>query len=138
MSRDRQNGRRQKKQTQEPGSPLWMTTYSDMVTLLLTFFILLYTMSVIDIERFQTVIISIQTSFLGHTGIMEQTPETRQSEEESMAYEEGFLSELAMLERAQEAEEVLEEVQAFLDEMGLAGEVELSLDERGVVMELPD
>ena len=139
MSRGGQNGRRQnKKPQQQPGSPLWMTTYSDMVTLLLTFFILLYTMSVIDIERFQTVIISIQTSFLGHTGIMDQTPETRQSQEESMAFEDGMLSELALLEQAQEAEEILEEVQAFLAEMGLDGEVEVSLDERGIVMELPD
>ncbi len=138
MPRDGQSGRRQKKQQQQQGSPLWMTTYSDMVTLLLTFFILLYTMSVIDIERFQTVIISIQTSFMGHTGIMDQTPETRESPEESMDFQEGFFSEVAMLERAEIAEEILAEVQAFLAEMGLEGEVELSLDERGIVMELPD
>ena len=133
------NRRRQKPKKQEQaGSPLWMTTYSDMVTLLLTFFILLYTMSVIDIERFQTVIISIQTSFLGHTGIMDQTPETRETPEESVVFEEGFFSEAEIIERALEAEEIMAEVQAFLAEIGLEGQVELSFDERGIVMELPD
>lgn len=130
--------RSSRKKQEQPGSPLWMTTYSDMVTLLLTFFILLYSMSVIDIERFQTVIISIQTSFMGHTGIMDQSPDTRESPQESMDFEEGFFSEAEMIERAIEAEEILAEVRKFLAEMGLEGEVELSLDERGIVMELPD
>ncbi len=130
--------RRRRKKQEQPGSPLWMTTYSDMVTLLLTFFILLYTMSVIDIERFQTVIISIQTSFLGHTGIMDQTPETRDSPEESMEFEEGFISEADLLERAREAEEIIAEVRLFLTELGIEAEAEVSLDERGIVLELPD
>lgn len=144
MSRRNGNGqpntpRRGKKSGgEQQGSPLWMITYSDMVTLLLTFFILLYSISVIDIERFQTVIISIQTSFLGYTGIMQQTPDPYESTGESLAYEEGFFSEAAMIERAREAEAVLAEVESFLAEMGLEGQVELRLDERGIVMELPD
>ncbi len=133
------NTRQRKKKSEGPqGSPHWMTTYSDMVTLLLTFFILLYTMSVIDIERFQTVIISIQTSFLGETGIMDQTPDPYEPTGEALSHEEGVFAEAALVEQIREAEEVMEEVQAFLEEMGLEAEVELGLDERGVVMELPD
>ncbi len=140
MSRATQNGngRSRKKKKEQAGSPLWMTTYSDMVTLLLTFFILLFTMSVIDIERFQTVIISIRTSFMGYTGIMDQTPDPFESPDDSRTFEDGFFSEAAMLERALEAETIIAEIEAFLAEMDLEGEVELRLDERGVVMELPD
>jgi len=36
-----------------PGAPFWMTTYGDMVTLLLTFFILMFSMSSIDAEKFR-------------------------------------------------------------------------------------
>ena len=43
-----------------------------------------------------------------------------------------------MLERAKEAEETMSKVESFLKEIGLEGEVELRLDERGIVMELPD
>ncbi|HDR05093.1 MAG TPA: flagellar motor protein MotB, partial [Candidatus Marinimicrobia bacterium] len=33
--------KKQKEDLGPPGAPAWMTTYSDMVTLLLTFFVLL-------------------------------------------------------------------------------------------------
>ncbi len=36
-----------------PGAPFWMTTYGDMVTLLLTFFILMFSMSSIDAQKFR-------------------------------------------------------------------------------------
>ncbi len=37
------------------GAPAWMTTYGDMVTLLLCFFVLLFSMSTINQEKFQKV-----------------------------------------------------------------------------------
>lgn len=40
---------------QPKGAPRWMTTYSDMITLILVFFILLFSMSQIDIVKFQAV-----------------------------------------------------------------------------------
>ncbi len=129
---------RRKKNRDDQGSAPWMQTYSDMITLLLTFFILLYSMSVIDIERFQTVIISIQTSFLGDTGIMDQTEDPFEPTGEALTHEDGVFAEADLREQLEEAEEVKEEVRAFLEEMGLEAEVELGLDERGVVMELPD
>ncbi|UCH62531.1 MAG: flagellar motor protein MotB [Fidelibacterota bacterium] len=35
-----------------PGAPFWMTTYGDMVTLLLTFFILMFAMSSVNEQKF--------------------------------------------------------------------------------------
>lgn len=43
----------------------WMTTYSDMVTLLLAFFVLLYSFSSIDLQKFYEVMSAIQHSFMG-------------------------------------------------------------------------
>jgi len=45
------------------GAPEWMTTYSDLVTLLLTFFILLFSMAVIDKQKFEEVAHSLRSSF---------------------------------------------------------------------------
>ena len=42
----------------------WMTTYSDMVTLLLTFFILLFSMATIDKQKFQQVASSLSAAFM--------------------------------------------------------------------------
>lgn len=43
----------------------WLTTYSDMVTLLLTFFVLLYSFSVVDTTRFKKIAYSLQNALLG-------------------------------------------------------------------------
>lgn len=50
--------RRKKRDTSEGGAS-WLETYSDMVTLLLTFFIMLYAMSTIDAQKYASIIASI-------------------------------------------------------------------------------
>jgi chemotaxis protein MotB len=46
-----------------PGAPSWMTTYSDMVTLLLTFFVLLLSMAEMDKVKFEQAIGSLRGAF---------------------------------------------------------------------------
>ncbi|MDG4866899.1 flagellar motor protein MotB [Guyparkeria sp. 1SP6A2] len=41
----------------------WLTTYADMVTLLLTFFVLMLSISVIDVERYKAVAETLRSSF---------------------------------------------------------------------------
>ncbi|TCL76793.1 chemotaxis protein MotB [Hydrogenispora ethanolica] len=57
------------------GAPEWMTTYSDLVTLLLTFFILLFSMAAIDQQKFIQIANALRNTFVGagesfdtHTG----------------------------------------------------------------------
>ncbi|SDL73963.1 flagellar motor protein MotB [Halarsenatibacter silvermanii] len=50
------------------GSPEWMTTFGDMMTLLLTFFVLLYSMSSIDEEQFEIALDSIREGLGVFTG----------------------------------------------------------------------
>ncbi|MFS8500217.1 MAG: flagellar motor protein MotB [Caldicoprobacter sp.] len=45
----------------------WFTTYSDMVTLLLTFFVMLYSFSIIDMQKWEAVVESLR----GSIGILE-------------------------------------------------------------------
>lgn len=53
---------RKKKEEGSKGSPAWMSTFSDLMNLLLCFFVLLYSMSTVDAEKFQEVIASLQSS----------------------------------------------------------------------------
>ncbi|MDF2612682.1 MAG: OmpA family protein [Clostridia bacterium] len=57
-----------KKREDEPkkGAPAYMNTYGDMMTLLLTFFVLLFSMSSIDVSKFKAII----ASFDGGTGVL--------------------------------------------------------------------
>lgn len=45
------------------GSPAWMSTFSDLMNLLLCFFVLLFSMSSVDAEKFQEVAASLASSF---------------------------------------------------------------------------
>ena len=55
---------RQKK-TEEPpkGAPAWQSTFADLMNLLLCFFVLLYSMSTIDAEKFDLIAASFNQTF---------------------------------------------------------------------------
>ena len=55
--------RKQKAPEAGGGSPAWMATFSDLMNLLLCFFVLLFSMSTIDAEKFAEVVASLQSSF---------------------------------------------------------------------------
>lgn len=52
------------KQEEAPkGSPAWMSTFSDLMNLLLCFFVLLFSMSTVDAEKFEQLVAALQSSF---------------------------------------------------------------------------
>ncbi|MCL2060628.1 MAG: flagellar motor protein MotB [Oscillospiraceae bacterium] len=63
---------RKKIEEESRGAPEWMTTYSDLVTLLLTFFILLFSLSAIDAAKFEAITSSLRSSFnvLNRSGML--------------------------------------------------------------------
>ena len=53
-----------KRQEEAPaGSPAWMSTFSDLMNLLLCFFVLLFSMSTVDAEKFQQIAASLASPF---------------------------------------------------------------------------
>jgi chemotaxis protein MotB len=48
----------------DEGAPEWLTTYSDMVTLLLTFFVLLFSMATIDKQKFEDLAHALRSSYI--------------------------------------------------------------------------
>jgi chemotaxis protein MotB len=52
--------RKRKADEAKAGSPAWMSTYGDLVTLLLCFFVLLFSMSSIDVAKFKAAMSSFQ------------------------------------------------------------------------------
>jgi chemotaxis protein MotB len=60
--------RRRRQTGSEESSGNWLTTYADLVTLLFTFFVLLYTFSSIDAERFKEIAVSLQLALTGQSG----------------------------------------------------------------------
>ena len=59
--------RGRKEEAPATGSPAWMATFSDMMTLLLTFFILLFSMSTVDMEKYK----AFASAFSGGSGVFQ-------------------------------------------------------------------
>lgn len=59
--------RKKREEEQAPGSPAWMATFSDLMNLLLCFFVLLFAMSSVDQDKFEELVASLSASF----GILE-------------------------------------------------------------------
>ncbi len=57
-------GKRRKVEESSSGGS-WLTTYSDLVTLLLCFFILLFSMAIVDKQKFEKVALSVRAAFSG-------------------------------------------------------------------------
>lgn len=110
------------------GAPEWVVTYGDMVTLLLCFFVLLFSYSVVDVMRFQQILSSIHIAFLGERGIMETSPEVPRGEKIELVVEHRFEEVLVTYQMAK----------AYLQEEGLDGAISLRIEERGVVLEIQD
>lgn len=54
---------RKKKEEPQGGGASWMNTFADLMNLLLCFFVLLFSMSTVDAEKFDQLIASLQNSF---------------------------------------------------------------------------
>jgi chemotaxis protein MotB len=107
---------------EEPTAPFWMATFSDMVTLLLAFFVMIVAMSEVEVKRFEEAL----SYFTGQRGMLRQeaaapTPVTLSSSIPDFA-------------RAERFEQVLE----ALRERGLLDAVELQLTRDGVHLTLRD
>jgi len=120
------------------GIPAWVMTFADLVTLLMVFFILLFAMGSIEDEKWRLVKESLKSA-LGSEVIPEAG--TRQgldvisaklSEESINAVDEVG----AMV--AKEIEEIASEVEEFVYKNKLAGQVQVSSDERGAVITVSD
>ncbi len=111
----------------EEGAPLWMVTFSDMMTLLLAFFILLFSFSVIDQHRFEEVMASMRVTFLGAEGVLEGAIEPAETELDDIERE--TISEMAI---------TYEAIRDYIQEEELEEVMTVRLEERGVVLEIAD
>lgn len=103
----------------------WLLTYADLITLLLAFFIVMYSMSQVDSKKFGAVSTALKRVLSGGGLLLKGESGTVIAPRESSVPTES-----------QELKLVLGKVQAELESRHLAGKVRLSHDARGVVLSL--
>lgn len=149
-----------KKQEDPPkGSPAWMSTFSDLMNLLLCFFVLLFSMSTVDTDKLEAVVASLQSAIsilpTGGTGIGEGemiSAGVRQLEFLDSYYNEmanskaentdeqtdGKLSAQEQYEQQElaESEKMADEIQQELDNSQLSGKVDVDFNAEYVKLNL--
>lgn len=105
-----------------PSAPFWMTTFSDMVTLLLVFFVLIVSMSSVQVEKFKEAL----SYFQGQTGVLK-----------NKAVVPSSTSQVNTPSKARNAENYREFI-AKLKEKDLADKVQVNLTEQGIHVTITD
>ncbi len=104
---------------EEPSSPAWMTTYGDMMTLLLCFFILLLSFANVDEVKFSTAMYFLQ----GALGILPEMDSTNESSKIQK------MKEIKLEENVKKIDEISQE-------MGLQNDVTVEITEGGMLIRL--
>jgi chemotaxis protein MotB len=106
------------------GAPMWMTTFSDMVTLLLAFFVMLLSFSSIQESKFQEAVHSLKGAFgvmVSPASVIQQPevvlPRADTNEWQQMLYE-------------------IQQMRMILAEEELADEVRLSMEKDGISIQI--
>lgn len=119
--------KKKKKDEGQPGSPAWMTIFGDMMTLLLVFFVLLYSFSVMDLDKFEGFISAFQSRLGvldGGKTISEDTNVSKGSQGEKFNPDNANFT------------KVMAQLQEYIDNQDLTDRVKLEINERGLVVRL--
>jgi chemotaxis protein MotB len=133
------------------GAPEWMATFSDLVTLLLTFFVLLYAMSKTEVSKFNSVAGSIRKAFAGNAMQIGETIQLGKSPDDSPTmiesqqpvepYPIDLLTTEGILDKHEmnrESEEDLEEMKEVLGQYDLQDSVDVYQMSEGVKVRVKD
>ncbi len=146
-----------KKQEDAPkGSPAWMSTFSDLMNLLLCFFVMLFAMSDVDAEKFEKIVASFQNTFsilpsggasigegeLVSSGVSQlemldsyyKDQTNSKSDEESDTEED--IAEAYKEQSLEESEQMAQAIEEAISKYGIQDEVEVDFDAQYVMLNM--
>ena len=129
---------KKKEDTPPPGAPMWMCTFSDMVTLIMCFFVLMFAMSTTQQETFKELVLSLKTA-LGiselpeagtREGLIFQTVPSEEKVSEAVDELGGLVQ--------KEVEEIVSDVKELVMYNSLSGLVKVEENESGATITISD
>ncbi len=114
------------------GAPAWMTTYGDMVTLLLCFFVLLFSFSEIDAQKFQAIV----QSFQGSLGVLDSGKTIESEDYISGSFDNELVA--RQLKEMEDFKDLEGRLKHYLEEKNLDADVLVNLETRGLVLRFQD
>lgn len=118
---------RRKKKGDDVNTNGWMDTYADTITLLLTFFILLYSISAVDSEKLKQLNQALQSSLKGNTEVSE-VKDIKDLEVKTKDPKSGNT----------EYEDLAKKLNSTIEKNGLTEVIKLRKEDRGIVLQLDE
>jgi chemotaxis protein MotB len=146
-------GRRKKGHASGHNDERWLLTYSDMITLLMALFIIMWAISTVNDSKFDQLSKSLSDAFGGSifqgnkkvidgsSGSKAEIVPTRPNESTSSTAKEltQAVQNAAAARELENLKALKAEVDAYVGAKGLSGKIDTSIDERGLVIRiLPD
>ncbi len=133
--------KRGKKQEEHVNHERWLITYSDLITLLLVFFIVMYAMSKVDINKYETMAKALNSQFMKNESLLPQgsgisgtiipTASDGTKPKKDTSAEEAAKKE-------QQLKDMLQAIQAYIKDNNLEAKVSASDTPRGIAITLND
>lgn len=136
--------RKRKKHHEEHVGEDWLLPYADILTLLLALFIVLFSMSSIDAQKFQAMSQAFNEAFSSGTGIFEYPSPMPEDEAQAIDDDEGATeSDEEKAEKAEkieklELENIQNKVNAYIEEKNLTDKLDTSLTDEGLLLTIRD
>lgn len=120
------------KEEPKKGAPEWMTTYGDMVTLLLCFFVLLFSMSSVDAQKFKSVV----EAFQGSLGVLDGGKTIDDSQIVGKGLEDDNIR--AQLEEMENFKKLENELEKYLENNQLSDDISVMNENAGLLLRFKD
>lgn len=127
--------KRNQEPEKRPNHERWLITYSDLITLLMVFFIIMYTMSNVNAKKFAAVANSLKDTLAGESStpyLVGEAPGPSPIKDVSAAAQSAAAKEQQDLNKAQK------QLEEYIKQQGLEGKVEVGQEERGLVISLKE
>ncbi len=130
-----------KKRVKKENSERWLLTYSDLITLLMIFFVVMYTMSQVDSQKYNALSASLASSLSPSFTVIDYgtgvgNPKKDTSSSIKTSPEEYPLTSEATLTTP--SKELQEQLQNYLNTHDLNKQVKMSVEPRGLIISLKE
>lgn len=128
-----------KKQPEKENGERWLLTYSDLITLLMILFVVMYAMSSVDKTKYRQLATSLSSSLGGGSGVT-NVANTGGSTTNVIGAADNVILETDAVSQAEKSklEALKKEVDTYLDKNNLSSSATTNIQERGLVISISD
>lgn len=125
-----------KKKQKKENSERWLLTYSDLITLLMIFFVIMYSMSNVDSQKYDSLASSLNTSLSPSFSIIDGGSNNIGSGTNSASGNNNFLSSSSLNQEPSPSQEIENKLKTYLESHNLTTQVNLHIEPQGLILSL--